>query len=257
MSEPPVGTGALVVVPTYDEAGSIGALLDGVLAAVPGAHVLVVDDASPDGTGDLVAARPEPEVHLLRRAGKDGLGAAYRAGFAWALERGYDVVVEMDADLSHPPERLPALLSAVGPGGADLALGSRYVDGGATVGWPLHRQLLSRGGNAYIGAALRLGVDDATAGFRAFRAPLLAQMGATSMRSTGYCFQVETTLRAVRDGARVVEVPITFTERASGSSKMGAGIVAEAVARITWWGVLDRVRRRSRRQAGPGRARSR
>ncbi|WP_299034300.1 polyprenol monophosphomannose synthase [uncultured Pseudokineococcus sp.] len=234
---------ALVVVPVYDEAATIGALLDGVLAADEDVDVLVVDDGSPDGTGDLVAARPEPRVHLLRRATKDGLGAAYRAGFAWARERRYDVVVEMDADLSHPADRLPALLRAVGPGGADLAIGSRYVEGGGTRGWPLHRRLLSRGGNAYIGAALRLGVRDATAGFRAFRAPLLARIGVARMRSTGYCFQVETTLRAVTAGARVVEVPITFVERAAGRSKMGPAIVGEAVVRVTWWALLDLRRR--------------
>ncbi|MEJ5866228.1 polyprenol monophosphomannose synthase [Pseudokineococcus sp. 5B2Z-1] len=239
---------AVVVVPVYDEAATLGALLDAVLAAAPGADVLVVDDASPDGSGDLVAARPEPRVHLLRRAGKDGLGAAYRAGFAWARERGYDVVVEMDADLSHPADRLPALLDAVGPGGADLAIGSRYVRGGGTRGWPRRRQLLSRGGNAYIRAALRLGVRDATAGFRAFRAELLERVGVAGMRSTGYCFQVETTLRAVRHGARVVEVPITFVERAAGRSKMGPAIVGEAVVRVTWWAVLDLVRRLPRRE---------
>lgn len=241
----PVGAGALVVVPTYDEAGSIDALLDGVLAAAPGAHVLVVDDGSPDGTADLVAARPETCVHLLRRSAKEGLGAAYRAGFAWARGQGYDVLVEMDADLSHPADRLPALLAAVGPGGADLALGSRYVAGGGTVGWPRRRQLLSRGGNAYIRVALRLGVCDATAGFRAFRARLLDRIHVQGLRSTGYCFQVETTLRAVRHGARVVEVPITFVERSSGRSKMGPGIVVEAMARVTWWALLD-LRRRLR-----------
>jgi len=234
---------SLVVVPVYDEAASIGPLLDGVLAAVADVDVLVVDDASPDGTGDLVAARPEPRVHLLRRTAKDGLGAAYRAGFAWARERGYAVVVEMDADLSHPADRLPALLEAVGPGGADLAIGSRYVEGGGTRGWPLRRRLLSRGGNAYIRGALRLPVHDATAGFRAFRAPLLERIGVAGMRSTGYCFQVETTLRAVTEGARVVEVPITFVERASGRSKMGPAIVGEAVLRITWWALLDLRRR--------------
>jgi len=233
----------LVVVPVYDEEPTIRRLLDEVLAAAPGVDVLVVDDASPDGTGDVVAARPEPAVHLLRRAGKDGLGAAYRAGFAWALERGYDVVVQMDADLSHPPARLPALLAAVA-GGADLAIGSRYAPGGGTRGWSRRREMLSRTGNAYVRRVLGLTVHDATAGYRAFRAPLLERVDALGTRSNGYCLQVETTLRAVRAGARVEEVPIVFVERVAGRSKMDVGIVVETLARVTGWGLRDRLARR-------------
>lgn len=234
---------ALVVVPTYDEAENIGPLLDRVLGADERVHVLVVDDGSPDGTADVVARRPEigGRVHLLRRTTKDGLGAAYRAGFAWGRDRGYEVLVEMDADLSHPPERLPALLDAVSPqGGADLAIGSRYVPGGGTSNWPWYRQAVSRGGNTYVRLVLGLDVADATAGFRAYRRELLDRVGVDTVTSNGYCFQVEMVLRAVRAGARVQEVPITFVERVRGTSKMSTGIVAEALLRVTGWALRGR-----------------
>ena len=228
---------ALVVLPTYQERENVETAIDRVLAADPRVEVLVVDDGSPDGTADLVAALGErqPRVHLLRRGGKGGLGSAYRAGFGWALERGYDAVVEMDADLSHPADRLPALLDGLAD--ADLVIGSRWVPGGATVGWPLSRRLLSRGGNRYVRLLLRLGVGDATAGFRAFRREALRTIGATDLASEGYCFQVESTYVARRLGLRLAEVPITFTERAQGSSKMSNRIVLEALLRVTGWAV--------------------
>lgn len=231
----------VVVVPTYSEAATIGPLLDLLGAAAPAVDVLVVDDTSPDGTGDLVAERAQrdPRVHLLRRPGKQGLGAAYRAGFAEALARGYDRIAQMDADLSHPPDRLPALLAALDD--ADLAIGSRYVPGGSAVGWPRRRELLSRGGNLYARRALRLPVHDATAGFRAYRAEVLQAIGLSSVTSGGYCFQVELTLRALHAGFRLVEVPITFSERADGESKMDGAVVREALLKVTGWALSARV----------------
>jgi membrane protein DedA with SNARE-associated domain/membrane-associated phospholipid phosphatase/GT2 family glycosyltransferase len=237
---------AVVVVPTYQEAGNVVSVLDRVLAAAPYVDVLVVDDNSPDGTADLVAAHPrfstvDPRaggaargrVHLLSRAGKEGLGAAYRAGFAWALARGYEAVVQMDADLSHPPERIPALLEALGT--ADVAVGSRYVPGGRVVNWPASRRLISRAGNGYVRWVLGVPVNDSTAGFKAMRRESLERIGAVDSASNGYCFQVENTWRAVRLGLRVVEVPITFTDRAVGASKMSADIVFEAMTRVLVW----------------------
>ncbi|MGY2080350.1 polyprenol monophosphomannose synthase [Modestobacter sp. SYSU DS0657] len=231
----------LVVIPTYEEVGNLGTVLDRLHAAVPGAHVLVVDDASPDGTGELADARAaeDERVHVLHRAGKQGLGPAYVAGFRWAAEHGYAVVVEMDADGSHPPERLPALLAALTD--ADLVLGSRWVPGGRVLDWPRHRLAISRIGNLYTRWALRLPLADATGGFRAARADLLARLPFDQVASQGYCFQVDWAWRAVRSGARVVEVPITFSERTVGRSKMSGSIVGEALARVTWWGVLDRL----------------
>ncbi|WP_454044563.1 glycosyltransferase [Cellulosimicrobium sp. Marseille-Q8652] len=222
-------------------------------AAVPGADVLVVDDASPDGTGDLAdaLAADDAAVHVLHRAGKDGLGAAYVAGFGWALERGYDVVVEMDADGSHRPEELPRLLGALvdapgrAPGApaarpADLVIGSRWVPGGEVVNWPWHRELLSRGGNAYVRVALGLRLGDATAGYRAYRARALRAMDLSAVESHGYCFQVDMAWRVARAGGRVVEVPITFVERTAGRSKMSRSIVVEALWKVTVWGARRR-----------------
>jgi dolichol-phosphate mannosyltransferase len=231
----------LVVIPTYDEIESLGGVLDRLHAAVPTAHVLVVDDASPDGTGELADARAAADgrVHVLHRAGKAGLGPAYVAGFGWAAAHGYRVVVEMDADGSHPPERLPALLDALTD--ADLVLGSRYVPGGRVLEWPGYRLALSRFGNLYTRWLLRLPLQDATGGYRAARAELLTRLPFDVVASQGYCFQVDWAWRAVRAGARVVEVPITFTERAAGRSKMSGSIVGEALTRVTWWGVRDRL----------------
>jgi dolichol-phosphate mannosyltransferase len=236
---------ALVVIPTFNEAQSIEEVLDRVLAVDQRVDVLVVDDNSPDGTAKLVEARAvgEPRVQLLQRSVKEGLGAAYRAGFAWGLARGYDALVEMDADLSHPPERLPALLD--GLVSADLVIGSRYVPGGRTVNWSWLREAISRGGNAYVRLALRVPVHDATAGYRAYRREVLEALPVEAVQSNGYCFQVEMAHRAWQEGFRVAEVPITFTERATGVSKMSKQIVAEALWRVTLW-ALTGGRRRTR-----------
>ncbi|KQS65772.1 polyprenol monophosphomannose synthase [Modestobacter sp. Leaf380] len=231
----------LVVVPTYNEVESLAGVLDRLHAAVPTAHALVVDDGSPDGTGALAdaLAQADERVHVLHRTEKSGLGPAYVAGFAWARAQGWPVVVEMDADGSHPPEQLPDLLAALED--ADLVLGSRYLPGGRVEDWPWFRLAISRVGNVYTRWALRLPLTDATGGFRAARADLLARLPFEEVASQGYCFQVDWAWRAVRSGARVVEVPIVFTERAAGRSKMSSSIVGEALARVTWWGVLDRV----------------
>jgi dolichol-phosphate mannosyltransferase len=237
---------ALVVIPTYNEAESVVEVLDRVLATDPRVDVLVVDDGSPDGTAKLVLGRAEgePRVHLMERSGKAGLGAAYRAGFGWGLERGYDAFVEMDADLSHPPDRLPALLDGLAH--ADLVIGSRYVPGGRTVNWSRMREAISRGGNAYVRLALRLPVNDATAGYRAYRREVLEALPVEAVLSNGYCFQIEMVHKAWQEGFGVREVPITFTERASGESKMSRQIVAEALLRVAQW-ALTGGRRRARR----------
>jgi dolichol-phosphate mannosyltransferase len=231
----------LVIVPTYNEVESLEAILGRLRGSVPTAHALVVDDGSPDGTGELAdkLAALDPSVHVLRRTAKTGLGTAYIAGFRWARERGYDVVVEMDADGSHAPEQLPDLLTALAS--ADLVLGSRYVPGGAVTDWPLHRLLLSRAGNRYTRWALRLPLSDATGGYRVARGELIDRLPFDDVASQGYCFQVDWAWRAVRAGARVAEVPITFTERAFGRSKMSGSIVREALIRVTVWGLRDRL----------------
>ncbi|MGY2066334.1 polyprenol monophosphomannose synthase [Blastococcus sp. SYSU DS0619] len=231
----------LVVIPTYDEVENLERILERLHASVPEAHALVVDDGSPDGTGELAdrLAAADPRVHVLHRTAKAGLGRAYVAGFGWARERGYDVLVEMDADGSHAPEQLPDLLAALAD--ADLVLGSRYVDGGRVEDWPVHRLLLSRLGNRYTRWVLRLPLQDATGGFRAARAELIDRLPFDEVASAGYCFQVDWAWRALRSGARITEVPITFTERAHGRSKMSGSIVREAWARVTVWGVQDRL----------------
>jgi len=241
---------SLVIVPTYDEAENVHEIVGRVLDVVPAAHVLVVDDGSPDGTGDIVAAMAEEDerVHLLRRAGKLGLGTAYVAGFRWGLERQFDLLIEMDADGSHPADRLPAMIEAVA--GADpaddvlLAIGSRWVPGGSVVDWPRHRELLSRGGNAYARVMLGLDVHDITAGFRVYRAEAIARMDLESVDSKGYCFQVDMTLRVHDLGGTIVEVPIQFRDRVRGVSKMSQAIVVEAMLRTTQWGLQRRFARR-------------
>ena len=248
---------ALVIIPTYDERESLPGTLERLRAAVPDADVLVVDDASPDGTGDIADAfaAHDAQVHVLHRAGKGGLGAAYVAGFGWGLERGYDVLVEMDADGSHRPEELPRLLDRlVRTEGRrpDLVIGSRWVPGGRVVNWPWYRALLSRGGNLYTRLALGIGVRDATAGFRAFPAATLRSIDLSTVESHGYCFQVDMTWRVLGDGGCVAEVPITFVERETGVSKMSRAIVAEALGKVTVWGL----RRRADQLAGLVRRRS-
>jgi dolichol-phosphate mannosyltransferase len=234
----------LVVVPTYNERDNLDRVLDRLADAVPSADVLVVDDASPDGTGTLADTRAarDPRVHVLHRPGKSGLGGAYVAGFRWGLDRDYDAIVEMDADGSHAPEQLPALLAATAT--ADVVLGSRWVDGGSVVDWPRHRELLSRGGNAYARLALGLPVRDATGGFRVYRREVLAALDVSTIASEGYCFQVDLVWRAWRAGWRVAEVPIRFVERTAGVSKMNRAIVAEALWRVTLWGAQARFSRK-------------
>jgi glycosyltransferase involved in cell wall biosynthesis len=237
------GAGVLVVVPTYQERLNVEEIVARVRAAVPLAELLVVDDASPDGTGAIAdaLAAVDPQVHVLHRGAKEGLGAAYLAGFGWGLERDYAVLVEMDADGSHQPEQLPLLLAALGD--ADLVLGSRWVTGGSVVNWPARRRLLSLGGNTYVRTALGLSVRDATGGFRAFRRSTLEKLDLGGVASAGYCFQVDLVWRAVQQGFRVVEVPIEFVERVRGSSKMSGSIVREALWRVTVWAAQDRVDR--------------
>jgi dolichol-phosphate mannosyltransferase len=208
----------------------------------------VVDDGSPDGTADLAeaAGRELGGIEVLRRSEKAGLGGAYRAGFAWGLERGATVLVEMDADLSHDPAALPSLIGPAAAGEQDLVIGSRYVPGGEIPDWAWHRRMLSRWGNRYTAFALGMGVKDATAGYRAYRADLLERLQLESVRADGYGFKIEMAYRAHRAGGRIREVPISFSERERGTSKMSGTIVVEALALVTWWAVRDRVLRRRR-----------
>jgi dolichol-phosphate mannosyltransferase len=237
----------VVIIPTFNELSTLPVIVGRVRAAVPEAHILVADDNSPDGTGRLAdeLAAADDQVQVMHRLGKEGLGAAYLAGFAWALQEGYDVVVEMDADGSHQPEQLPRLLDALR--GADLVLGSRWVPGGRTENWPRSRQLISRGGTAYTRLMLGVPIYDATGGYRAFRADTLRKLDLHEVASQGYCFQIDLAWRAVQRGLVVREVPITFVERTSGTSKMSRKIVAEALWRVTVWGVDDKVTRVRRR----------
>ena len=243
----------LVIVPTYNECENLEPIVTRVRAAVPQAYLLVVDDNSPDGTGQLAdrLAAADRQVQVLHRSSKDGLGAAYTAGFGWAREHGFDVVVEMDADGSHAPEQLPRLLTALED--ADVVLGSRWVPGGEVVNWPRSRKLLSRGGNAYTRLVLGLPLRDATGGFRAYRRTVLDALPLGEVASQGYCFQVDLAWQAWRRGHTVVEVPITFVERERGESKMSRAIVVEALWRVTWWGLRSG---RSRRPAPTSTVRS-
>ncbi|GAA2525374.1 polyprenol monophosphomannose synthase [Pilimelia columellifera] len=251
MSEEYPGVGrVLVVVPTYNEAENVRLITGRVRVATPQVDVLVADDNSPDGTGRVAdeLAAADPQIHVLHRPGKEGLGAAYVAGFAWARERGYDAVVEMDADGSHAPEQLPRLLDALAD--ADVVLGSRWVRGGSVVNWPLHRLILSRGGNLYTRLMLGVPLHDATGGYRAYRMPVLDKIDISSVASQGYCFQVDLAWRAWRAGFRVVEVPITFKEREIGASKMSSSIVGEALWRVAVWGMKARRESLTRRLSG-------
>jgi glycosyltransferase involved in cell wall biosynthesis len=245
----------LVILPTYNEAQNIPEVLQRLRAAVPDAEMLVVDDSSPDGTADLAeqAGKELGGVHVLRRPGKAGLGPAYVAGFHWALERGYDVVVQMDADLSHDPAAVPSLLAAVDTG-ADFAVGSRYVPGGSIPDWPWHRRALSRWGNRYARLMLGLFGHDATSGFRAVRAGLLKEAGVTELGADGYGFLIEELYSFKRAGAHGIEVPIVFRDRTRGASKMSSRIIVEALVLVTVWGMRDwaraRVDRRRRHRRG-------
>lgn len=232
----------LVIIPTYNERGSLPTIIERVRANTPEAFILVVDDNSPDGTGDVAEelAKGDDHVLVLHRTAKNGLGAAYLAGFRWGMSRGFGVLVEMDADGSHRPEHLPRMLTALAD--ADVVIGSRWVPGGGVENWPRHRQWLSQGGNRYTQLMLGLGVRDATAGYRVYRKSALERMDLSTVASQGYCFQVDLTRRAAAAGLRIVEVPITFVEREVGDSKMSGAIVGEALWRVTQWGVAGRAR---------------
>lgn len=230
----------VVLIPTYNERENLPRIIARVRAAVPSLDVLVLDDNSPDGTGSVAdeLAASDAQVHVLHRAGKQGLGAAYKAGFAWALEQGYDAAVEMDADGSHQPEQLPSLLRAAEH--ADLVIGARWVKGGSVVNWPMHRKALSIGANIYTKFMLGLPVNDATGGFRVYRASALRTMDLDSVSSAGYGFQVDMTVALVRAGLTAVEVPIEFVEREIGESKMSGNIVSEAFVNVGKQGLAHR-----------------
>ena len=238
-ARPPIERVA-VLIPTYNERDNLPLIVERVRAAVPEADVVVLDDNSPDGTGEVAdgLAATDDHVKVIHRQGKEGLGAAYLAGFAWALEQGYDAVVEMDADGSHRPEHLPTMLEVARD--AELVIGSRYVRGGKIVNWPLDRKAISMAGNLYIKAILGMPVNDATAGYRVYRAETLRTIGLDRVQSAGYVFQTDLTVRTVRAGLKVVEVPITFIEREIGDSKMDGDVVRESMARITRWGLAHR-----------------
>ncbi|WP_435404945.1 polyprenol monophosphomannose synthase [Microbacterium aurantiacum] len=242
----------LVVIPTYNEIDNLEPIVARVLAANAHTDVLIVDDSSPDGTGELADALAErhPEVHVLHRTVKDGLGGAYLAGFAWGLARGYWALVEMDADGSHRPEDLPRMVDQLVE--HDLVLGSRWVPGGRVVNWPRRRELLSRGGNAYARTVLAIDVRDATGGYRVFRADALRRLDLADVASQGYCFQVDLVWRALQRGLRVVEVPIVFVEREHGESKMSGAIVGESLIRVTVWGLRRAVQNAVRVIRGRG-----
>jgi dolichol-phosphate mannosyltransferase len=231
----------LVVIPTYNESDNIRIIVERVRRAAPVVDVLIADDNSPDGTGVIAdeLAAADPQVQVLHRPGKQGLGAAYIAGFGWARERGYDAVVEMDADGSHAPEELPRLLDAARE--ADVVLGSRYVRGGKVVNWPVRRLLLSRGASLYTRLALGLPVRDATGGYRVYRTPVLDKIEVDEVASQGYCFQIDLAWRAYRNGLRIAEVPITFADRERGTSKMSSNVVGEAFWRVAAWGAQARL----------------
>ena len=252
----------LVIIPTYNESENVASIVGRVRAATPDVDVLVVDDNSPDGTGEIAEALAagDENVHVLHRAGKNGLGTAYREAMRWALDAGYTRVVEMDADGSHQPEQLPRLLAALRPdgeavgagAGADLVLGSRWVPGGGVENWPAHRRLLSRGGSTYSRLALGIPARDVTGGYRAFTAEALNRIHFSDVHSQGYCFQIDMLRRAYDAGLTVAEVPITFVEREHGASKMTGGIVAEAMLRVTGWGITGLPGQVSQAEQRPG-----
>jgi len=243
---PPLGR-VVMVVPTYNEADNLGWIVERLRAVQPDVDVLVVDDSSPDGTGKLAdeLAAADDAVRVLHRAEKGGLGAAYKHGFQVALDAGYDVIGEMDADGSHQPEQLHLMLDALCD--ADLVIGSRWVPGGRVMNWPFRRELLSRGGNLYVRVLLGVPVRDATAGFRLFRRSALEAIDLESVQSTGYVFQTDLVVRCLRRGLRVREVPIEFVERVRGDSKMTGQVAAESLRRITVWGLRERREQLTRR----------
>jgi dolichol-phosphate mannosyltransferase len=242
----------VVVIPTYNEIGSIAAVTDRVLRTVPTANVLIVDDNSPDGTGDLAdqLAADDSRVHVLHRIEKNGLGAAYGAGFGWALDRDYDYIVEMDADGSHQPEELPRLIALL-DNGCDMAIGTRWIPGGVIKNWPAYRKLISRSGTAYARILLRSKLHDLTSGYRGFRSGSLRSIDFHAVNSQGYCFQIELAWLFERSGGRIGEFPITFVERAEGVSKMSTGIVVEALTKVTGWGLGSLVGRAPERLVLP------
>lgn len=247
MAQPAADLGRVIIVmPTYNERQNLEIMASRIRESTPDVDLLVVDDNSPDGTGDLAdkLAEADSRVHVLHRTEKAGLGRAYIAGFGWALERGYDVICEMDADGSHRPEDLPRLLAALDDG-TDAVIGSRYVPGGTVVNWPKSREILSRGANFYNQLMLGIAIRDATGGFRAYKAEALKKTDLDSIESLGYCFQIDMTLRVLQAGLTLVEVPITFIERERGSSKMSKSVIGEAFLRVARWGIAARLRGRS------------
>lgn len=239
----------LIIIPTYNERENISAITRRTREAVPDAHMLIVDDGSPDGTGRIAdeLSAADGSIHVLHRTEKGGLGAAYLAGFEWGRQREYEFLVEMDADGSHPPERLPAMISAVADDATKtvgLAIGSRWVTGGSVVNWPRHRKLISKGGSWYARTMLGVPVRDVTAGYRVYRTEALSRILRSEIASRGYCFQIDLTRRTAQAGYRIVEVPIEFREREAGESKMSGAIVVEAMLRVTQWG-LERLFRPS------------
>jgi dolichol-phosphate mannosyltransferase len=246
MTEPDAATSRVIIVmPTYNERQNLEIMASRIRESTPDADLLVVDDNSPDGTGDLAdkLAEADSRVHVLHRTEKAGLGRAYIAGFTWALEAGYDVICEMDADGSHRPEDLPKLLTALPAAGA--VIGSRYVPGGTVVNWPKSRQFLSWGANVYTRVMLGVRVKDATGGFRAYKAATLRTLSLDNVESAGYCFQIDMTLRVLQAGLKLSEVPITFVERERGASKMSRSVILESFIRVAQWGVAARLRGRS------------
>ncbi|KUI01216.1 dolichol-phosphate mannosyltransferase [Mycolicibacterium acapulense] len=235
----------LVIIPTYNERENLPLIVERVQKAQPDVHILIVDDGSPDGTGrlaDELALADADRIHVMHRNAKGGLGAAYLAGFAWGLSREYSVLVEMDADGSHPPEQLYRLLDAI-DGGADLVIGSRYVPGGEVRNWPRRRLLLSRTANGYSRILLGVDIHDITAGYRAYRREALEKIDLSAVDSKGYCFQIDLTWRTINNGFVVVEVPITFTEREFGQSKMSGSNIREALFKVAEWGLRGRIDR--------------